>query len=1041
MKNWYKVLAAAIVLALTLCLCLGALAEAEGEDAPSVPAVEEQEPAEEGGEVENPTDFDGPKPDSDETSKPVESPDPVPTAAPHQHFAKGMTVEIVEPTCTDPGRTWYVCNEPYCTYKIEGEYISPKGHGNGGWEWKTITPSTCTTQGLEYHVCLDCWARGVVFYDDSRAANVLPHEFGEYEVQIPATCTQEGYRTRACKNCGYVDPQDPNQYMAPLGHTPNLTRGKIYVDPAKQSCYWYECARCRVAVYVENGAVVEGVWHNWSKWIVTQKQTCHLPEKAYRYCLDCGETVKETREIPANGEHEWHEQPEKEIPGTCQARGYKFFYCAKCGEEKVERTAKNPNLHKEQVKELGNGGIVDTSTWTSYIASSSDGLVTEVEYNGKRWEAKKPTCTEGGFEWEYCTKCNTVVTAPHIVPALGHAWKVNTEATCDTDADVVCTRCGATPDEATKAANGWKAHHIFGDLNDWYRQSYADCETWGVIIRTCLRPTCPFAADGYRVPIGGTPKATTACPDPACADLNPDYPDPLGQGHHWKLYDGADSGANPDPEQTEDDVTGKDDNDRAYPATCTQRGVIRYICEICGQMRKEEVAPLDHKNPDGTPAIAFIPESHILWPTCENAGNLSGYVCALCGKIVDYQFDKAYMDQFFKDATKNGKQVFANGADPMGHAYVLTDVVKASCEEEGYWQWTCKNMNYNTGKVCNDAYYVTTPARGHLTVFTQNIDPECEKDGLRTGYCVFCGEQQVEIIPATGHTMGAWTVTKPAECEVAGEKTATCTVCGKVVTEAIPATGHDWDEGRVVVKPTTETEGTIIYTCKNNKAHVKSEKIPKLEPEPTEAPTEKPADPTEAPADPTEVPVDPTEVPADPTDKPADPTDKPADPTAKPADPTSAPVNPVNPAPAVELKNGAIDIEGLAATELDAQSKLPGNAAVIDLTKDGEYTYKVFADDVVVGELKAVVKEGKLTLTLTPAASVVVNVDKINAYKSLDAFAFGIADEVKLNEEADLGSEYVIIDLEGTANYFSNANLAKFAADEAVLAAMRELIK
>ena len=71
--------------------------------------------------------------------------------------------------------------------------------------------------------------------------------------------------------------------------------------------------------------------------------------------------------------------------------------------------------------------------------------------------------------------------------------------------------------------------------------------------------------------------------------------------------------------------------------------------------------------------------------------------------------------------------------------------------------------------------------------------------------------------------------------------------------------------------------------------------IPKLTPEPTDAPVE----PTDAPVEPTDAPVEPTDAPVEPTDAPVEPTDAPVEPTDAPVEPTDAPVEPTD-APVVE---------------------------------------------------------------------------------------------------------------------------------------------
>ena len=71
---------------------------------------------------------------------------------------------------------------------------------------------------------------------------------------------------------------------------------------------------------------------------------------------------------------------------------------------------------------------------------------------------------------------------------------------------------------------------------------------------------------------------------------------------------------------------------------------------------------------------------------------------------------------------------------------------------------------------------VTTPAK-------------CEETGLRTVSCTQCGKVlEKEVLPATGHTRGQWTVTTEPTTEKPGEKTVSCTVCEKVLdARSIPS--------------------------------------------------------------------------------------------------------------------------------------------------------------------------------------------------------------------------------------------------------------
>ena len=69
----------------------------------------------------------------------------------------------------------------------------------------------------------------------------------------------------------------------------------------------------------------------------------------------------------------------------------------------------------------------------------------------------------------------------------------------------------------------------------------------------------------------------------------------------------------------------------------------------------------------------------------------------------------------------------------------------------------------------------------------ENIVPAtCTEDGSKTVVCEDCGETiSTEVIPATGHSFGDWTVTKEATCFEDGEESRTCSACKHVETRPI----------------------------------------------------------------------------------------------------------------------------------------------------------------------------------------------------------------------------------------------------------------
>lgn len=70
------------------------------------------------------------------------------------------------------------------------------------------------------------------------------------------------------------------------------------------------------------------------------------------------------------------------------------------------------------------------------------------------------------------------------------------------------------------------------------------------------------------------------------------------------------------------------------------------------------------------------------------------------------------------------------------------------------------------------------------------------------------------------------TSSTPATCEGEGKNVYTCSNCGHSYTEKINPIGHSWDEGKVTTEANCTTEGVKTFTCKNDKTHTYTEKIP-----------------------------------------------------------------------------------------------------------------------------------------------------------------------------------------------------------------------
>ena len=336
----------------------------------------------------------------------------------------------------------------------------------------------------------------------------------------------------------------------------------------------------------------------------------------------------------------------------------------------------------------------------------------------------KPICTERGYTEHICKVCADSYKDDYT-PALGHDHisQITKQMTCETDGEktFTCTRCGDTYTEAIPATGH----------ND---------------IVTVVEPTC--TADGY---------TEHKCKD--CGRVvRSDVTKALGHDYDSKITTKTSC--------TEDGVltyictrcdegytekipaTGHKYNDVVTEASCDKGGYTLHTCENCGDIYKDNfTSPLGH---DYT--------SQTVKPTCETDGEKT-FTCTRCG------------------------DTYTEVIKTKGHVYKRT-VVAAGCETDGYTHVECME--------CHDSFnegYVG--AKGHTIVTDKAVAATCTTAGKTEGsHCSVCGKvikAQTEI-KAKGHVAGDWITDKAAAVGVKGRKHRSCTVCGAAVESAdIPA--------------------------------------------------------------------------------------------------------------------------------------------------------------------------------------------------------------------------------------------------------------
>ena len=228
------------------------------------------------------------------------------------------------------------------------------------------------------------------------------------------------------------------------------------------------------------------------------------------------------------------------------------------------------------------------------------------------------TCTKDGQKAkEWCSLCGAVKTGGGIIPATGHKEEViqAVNPTCEKTGlteGVKCSVCGEIlKEQKAVPATG----HSYGE---WTVTENATCVKEGKETKTCTKcgdvQTRSMAKTAHtEVSIPGT--------EPTCTQ--PGLTDGSKCSVCGKIL-------------KEQEVT-KPATGHVYgewtvveEATCTKNGTKTATCTKCGDVKKENIPAIGHKE-------EVIPE---VAPTCGKAGLTEGLKCSVCGEILKKQTEK-----------------------------------------------------------------------------------------------------------------------------------------------------------------------------------------------------------------------------------------------------------------------------------------------------------------------------------------------------------------------------------------------------------------
>lgn len=334
-----------------------------------------------------------------------------------------------------------------------------------------------------------------------------------------------------------------------------------------------------------------------------------------------------------------------------------------------------------------------------------------------------PTCTEDGYTWYYCVKCNAK-DIQNIKRALGHDWETSTvEPTCLADGKSVetCSRCGLTQNE--KVLTPETNIIVNFDGTETVQDGYMKGEHWvaGHYFEWVLDPSTPNPKCGEVAVYWLTCTRHGTNPTEICGWVaeGPVY---MTAAHNYVEHH-VPEGMEP---------------------TCSEYGIMRFECTKCDDYKDVKIEKLPHNWEAGEDKTA----------TCTEAGYTDYKKCTVCGEesYTEIPVDETNHTGLSADATCTdpqtcsacGKEVVPALAHPR--EYHVTETIAATCTTDGSITVTCTKC----GEVIRRE---VLPKLNHenTKTTTTRVEPDCINDGLETVTCA-CGEVLSKtVLKAPGH--------------------------------------------------------------------------------------------------------------------------------------------------------------------------------------------------------------------------------------------------------------------------------------------------
>ena len=258
-------------------------------------------------------------------------------------------------------------------------------------------------------------------------------------------------------------------------------------------------------------------------------------------------------------------------------------------------------------------------------------------------------------------------------------------------------------------------------------------------------------------------------------------------------------------------------------ANCTQTGLVKKTCELCGDFEYEKT-PFKHGEGKEVVKDATCTKPETVGLYCEKCGELIGKVQEVgkalghdLGKGTEKKADCAGPDRVEYTRKRCGETVVEaiEGGEAAKEHDWEAKIVPATCKTKGYEARVCKAC----GKVEKDKE-LPIDENAHVPKLGKVIrEATCTTNGLGRSVCELCGKELGYITIKAGHKYGdpICDEGKQVTCGKAGYGYYVCTVCGEETEKAeIPATGkHTFVDETDIPATCTEPEkiGRICKVC------------------------------------------------------------------------------------------------------------------------------------------------------------------------------------------------------------------------------------